>query len=176
MIIVEFERHAYGPDEPDDSDDDANSYYSSSDDEFEAAKEKIRARERKEALAAEAAAAEQDDKDTAVGPASGPVRRRGGNKVTDGTVATINSEIELTESGNDTEENEEAYVKALGANVDMKDEFRRGINRREASGISGKVYARLDAGTREKKGKREEVKILETHNKLRIKKEVSATR
>ena len=38
------------------------------------------------------------------------------------------------------------------------------------------MYKQLDKGVKEKKGKREEVKILETHNKLRIKKEVSIDR
>lgn len=46
-----------------------------------------------------------------------------------------------------------------------KDPYRRGINK---AGIT----STLDSGVKEKKGKREELKILETHNKQRIKKEL----
>jgi len=42
--------------------------------------------------------------------------------------------------------------------------------------VRGKLYARLDKGVREKKGKHEEVKILETHKKTRIQKELYLVR
>lgn len=55
---------------------------------------------------------------------------------------------------------------------DNKDPYRRGINRAEGDGLANKVFQVLDRGVKEKKGRCEEVKILETHNKFRVKKEL----
>lgn len=52
-----------------------------------------------------------------------------------------------------------------------KQPYRRGINH-NAKGILAKVYHALDKGVKEKKGKFEEVKILETHNRLRVRKQL----
>ena len=54
-----------------------------------------------------------------------------------------------------------------------KDPYRRGIYHPENKGISGIIANQLDRGVKEKRGRREEIKILETRNKQRIEKEVS---
>ena len=52
-----------------------------------------------------------------------------------------------------------------------KEPYRRGIYHR-GPGITNKVLSKLDEGVPEKAGRREEVKILETHNRVRVKKQL----
>uniref|UniRef100_A0A7S3CJT5 Uncharacterized protein n=1 Tax=Strombidium rassoulzadegani TaxID=1082188 RepID=A0A7S3CJT5_9SPIT len=54
-----------------------------------------------------------------------------------------------------------------------KDAYRRGIYHGDsAKGITQKLFSQLDKNAREKRGKRDEVKILETKNRLRVKKQL----
>lgn len=59
---------------------------------------------------------------------------------------------------------------------EQKDPYRRGVYHAENKGLTGIVTNRLDKGVKEKRGRREEVKILETRNKKRIEREVSSGR
>lgn len=54
-----------------------------------------------------------------------------------------------------------------------KDPYRRGIYHPENKGITGVIANQMDRGIKEKRGRKEEIKILETKNKQRIEKEVS---
>jgi hypothetical protein len=66
---------------------------------------------------------------------------------------------------------EEEHVKNAAMNTEKKDPYRRGINHK-APGVASAVFSKLDKGVQEKRGRREELKILETHNKTRIKKQL----
>jgi hypothetical protein len=46
--------------------------------------------------------------------------------------------------------------------------YKRGINK-DLPGIKNRIYARLDKGVKELKGKQEEVSILETRDRIRVK-------
>jgi hypothetical protein len=66
---------------------------------------------------------------------------------------------------------EEEHVKNAAMNTEKKDPYRRGINHK-GPGVVSAVFSKLDKGVQEKRGRREELKILETHNKTRIKKQL----
>mmetsp|Transcript_42683 Transcript_42683/g.65484 ORF Transcript_42683/g.65484 Transcript_42683/m.65484 type:complete len:135 (-) Transcript_42683:3-407(-) len=76
---------------------------------------------------------------------------------------------------NDEKEEKEAMEQVDPTEVEEKDPYRRGIHRKEP-GLTGLAYSHLDSGSKEKKGKKYEVKILQTKNKLRIKKELLVIR
>ena len=64
---------------------------------------------------------------------------------------------------------EEENITNASLNTEKKDAFRRGINH-PGPGITSAVFSKLDKGVKEKRGRREEIKILETKNKTRVKK------
>ena len=66
---------------------------------------------------------------------------------------------------------EEENIINASMNAEKKDAYRRGINH-AGPGITSAVFSKLDKGVKEKRGRREELKILETHNKTRIKKQL----
>ena len=66
---------------------------------------------------------------------------------------------------------EEENIINASTNTEKKDAYRRGINH-AGPGITSAVFSKLDKGVKEKRGRREELKILETHNKTRIKKQL----
>jgi flagellar motility protein MotE (MotC chaperone) len=59
---------------------------------------------------------------------------------------------------------------------DEKDPYRRGVYHPENKGISGILTNQLDRGVKEKRGRKEEIKILETKNKQRLERQVLAIR
>lgn len=70
---------------------------------------------------------------------------------------TFNDEVEQMKKEN---------IKNLNKAVsDTKDPYRRGIYHPENKGISGIIANQLDRGVKEKRGRKEEIKILETRNK-----------
>ena len=129
-----------------DSDTD-DSYYSSSDDEFESEKAKMRAREDRDYLINKTFGTEETEM-----TATGPVRRKKAN---------------ADRSDSSDHELEQEYVKDSAKHVELKDAHRRGINR-------GSILHRIDKDIKEQKGKRQELKILQTKNPQRAKKQVSS--
>lgn len=51
---------------------------------------------------------------------------------------------------------------------DERDPYRRGIYHAEYKGISGVITNQMDRGIKEKHGRKEEIKILDTKNKQRV--------
>jgi hypothetical protein len=72
---------------------------------------------------------------------------------------TFNEEVEQAKK-----ENIQNLAKAV---EDEKDPYRRGIYHNENKGISGVITNQLDRGVKEKRGRKEEIKILQTGNKMR---------
>lgn len=81
---------------------------------------------------------------------------------------TFNEEVEQMKK-----ENIQNLAKAV---ENEKDPYRRGIYHPENKGLSGVIQNQLDRGIKEKRGRKEEVKILETKNKQRLEKQVLAIR
>ena len=81
---------------------------------------------------------------------------------------TFNEEVEHMKKEN---------IKNLQKAVENeKDPYRRGIYHPENKGITGIIANQIDRGVKEKRGRKEEIKILETRNKQRIEREVLAIR
>ena len=66
---------------------------------------------------------------------------------------------------------EDQTLGRIADKIEQKDPFRRGINH-PSKGLRSMVYQHIDKGTKEKRGRREELKILETRNKQRIRKQL----